>query len=671
MERSETVCCYCGVSYLIFHEFHQLQTRLAQLEAELQLLRETAQKEKTRRDALEQGRLEWEKELHLQVQREAEVKEKNTRKELEERNRNMARTLREEFEAKYRDKKREVEKEYQKIFEEKERQLRRDLEEWETVTVENLEKQREELKRRAEEREKVVSDALQKTNKSLEELRTNLQQLEKRLVIADGAKAEAQQELEKEKQHVEILRSVRARQQQALRATLSLLRSSGSGLADVQGLLSQLKRAWQALRFQILQHTMQVFSALSEELQRSTAELHKIKEDKERLTQQLMEQKSQREEQLSRQEDSEKEHREKLLRLKVELEEKHEMCLLCQQRCEAQQKQLSSWEQRQEQTNQKYCAAVEEVTQLRKRLDESQQEKRELMVERDTLIESHDKVLTKMKEDNSQQLNTKLAAALEEHRSHIALHLRKQREELRREAELELKLEKEKNQMLLLQCQQGHLRIQQKWEERELEVRDLQEELHQERRRGKQRRTRDEQRWRREEEMHQQEAQELSQAKAEVQQMKEKNAELIEEVALLQETVRRECEEREELTAALFQARQELCGQGSVASHQHSSGNAQELMDRQTQSINNFHLHSQSRVPLTRSSSSPNTLRTFPACTDKDKGLDEEGGRAGGLESWNSAGALGGASFPSNMAAPRMKKTGFKAGLHTPMRHVT
>uniref|UniRef100_A0AAX7VCE8 Uncharacterized protein n=1 Tax=Astatotilapia calliptera TaxID=8154 RepID=A0AAX7VCE8_ASTCA len=63
MERTETVCCYCGVSYLIFHEFQQLRTELTQLEAELQDLRETAQKEKAQREALELGRLEWERAL--------------------------------------------------------------------------------------------------------------------------------------------------------------------------------------------------------------------------------------------------------------------------------------------------------------------------------------------------------------------------------------------------------------------------------------------------------------------------------------------------------------------------------------------------------------------------------------------------------------------------------
>lgn len=162
MERTETVCCYCGVSYLIFHEFQQLRTELAQLEAELQDLRETAQKEKAQREALELGRLEWERALLLEMQRQAEIRERNTREELEERNQNAVRALRDEFEAESESTRKEVEEERRKIYNEKESQVRGELE------------------RRSDEREKVLRDALQKANKNSDDLRKELQQLEER-----------------------------------------------------------------------------------------------------------------------------------------------------------------------------------------------------------------------------------------------------------------------------------------------------------------------------------------------------------------------------------------------------------------------------------------------------------------------------------------------------------
>uniref|UniRef100_A0A3Q3J8J0 Uncharacterized protein n=1 Tax=Monopterus albus TaxID=43700 RepID=A0A3Q3J8J0_MONAL len=168
MEHSETVCRYCGVSYLIFHEFHQLHSQLALQEAELQELRETVQREKAQREALELGRLEWERGLRMDLQRQAEAKEKNIRDELEEK----TRALRDEFEKTER-KRKEVEEKYEKISEDKERELR-------SMEVESLKKQREELERRAKEREKVLTGALQMANKNLDEQRKYLQQLEER-----------------------------------------------------------------------------------------------------------------------------------------------------------------------------------------------------------------------------------------------------------------------------------------------------------------------------------------------------------------------------------------------------------------------------------------------------------------------------------------------------------
>ncbi|XP_029303113.1 trichohyalin isoform X2 [Cottoperca gobio] len=617
MERSETVCHYCGLSYLIFHEFHQLHSRLAQMEEELQELRETTQREKAQREALDLGRLEWERAFHLEVQRQTE---KTTGEELQERDKAPESALREEFEQKNEKERLEMKEKYQKMSEEKERRLRRELGD---VEAETLRKQRE-LERRTEEREKVLSDALQKANKNLEELRKCFQQLEERLAVAASTKEEAEQ----------LLRGVCVRQQRALRATLSVLRSSGSELTDVRGFLSQQMGVWQAFRSQILQHSSQVFSVLTEELKHSSVELHKVREEKELLTQQLMEQRSQSEEQLSQQKHSESGHREELLRLKGELEEKHQRWLSCQRRCDTVEEQLSSWQQREGQMSRKYCTAEEEVTRLREALEEVLQETRELRRERDMMIESQSRALNKMEEDCRRQMPSKLAAALEEQRAQNALHLREQMEELRREVELELTIDKEKNQLLLLLYQQDGTQLQQKLEEREQVLRGLQEELQEERT------SREEEGRRREEEIHrelqhsqQQEALQLSQTKDEHQLVTKRNAELQQEVALLQETVRGECEERGQLTAALAQAHEELLGLRSLASHQGSSRSPLKPTERHTPPGNT---HSQTRVPLTRSLNSPNTLRPSPACTDKAPGRGTDGAGAGrSFEFWN------------------------------------
>lgn len=58
------------------------------------------------------------------------------------------------------------------------------------------------------------------------------------------------------------------------------------------------------------------------------------------------------------------------------------MWLLCQQNCDALQKQLFSQEQKEGRLKQKYCKAAQEVANLIKELDEIQEEKRELRKDR-------------------------------------------------------------------------------------------------------------------------------------------------------------------------------------------------------------------------------------------------------------------------------------------------
>ncbi|XP_030009031.1 trichohyalin [Sphaeramia orbicularis] len=645
MQRSETVCSYCGVSYLIFHEFHQLHTQLAQLEAELQDLKDTAQREKAQREALELGRIEWEKALHLEVQRKAEENERSLREKLEGKSKEMRKALRGELEQKHKNERQEMAEEYQKRSDEKVRNLRKELGE---IEAERLKKQKEELELKAEEREKVLSDALQKANKNLDELRKHLQQLEERLAIASSAKEKVEQALGKEKQQGETLRGVCVQQQQALRGTLSVLRSFGCELTDVRGFLSQLTGAWQASKSQMLQHSTQVFSALTERMKHSSVEFQKMREEREHLTQQLMEQKRQSEQQLSQQDASEKEQREKLLRLKGELEEKHERLLSCQQKCDTLHEELSSWQQREEKMNWKYSAAEEEVTQLRKALERVQQETRELRRERDMWTESHGRALRKMEEDCQQQLDSKLADALEKERTKNELHLKEQMEELHRDMELELTIDREKSQLLLRQYQQDSTQLLQKLEERDQEVQRLEEDLKKERRSREQIH----------EELQrskQQEALQLNQATAELQMMTEKNRQLQEEVALLHETVRRECEEREELTAALSQAQEELLGQRSPASAQKSVESMSYPPDRHTSSLNKHPgVSSQTTAALPRSQTFPITLQRSPSSTDKSRDGPTDAGAAGrSVEPWDS---------DEVFARDKRRRGGLKAG---------
>lgn len=232
-----------------------------------------------------------------------------------------------------------------------------------------------------------------------------------------------------------------------------------------------------------------------------------------------------------------------------------------------------------------------------------------------------------------------MAEALEKQRSENAAHLKEQMEEAHRETELELTIGREKSRRLLLEYQRDTARLQKKLGEQEQQVEQLQTELEEERRsREKDRGAEELQKRTREEQIHQelqiwkqQEALQLSQAKAELQNMTETKSQLQQEVAFLQETVRRECEEREELTAALSQAQEQLLCLRSPGSNHSSTGTSSGPQERLTTGANKHH-PSLTRVPLTRSSTPPNTLRHTP---NKSRGQVGDPGPAGrSVESW-------------------------------------
>nr|XP_048280563.1 protein LEKR1 isoform X2 [Myodes glareolus] len=279
------------------------------------------------------------------------------------------------------------------------------------------------------------------------------------------------------------------------------------------------------------------------------------------------------------------------------LKEKEDSLLTCQQLYKTLQEELTTKERQGEDLKRRISLAENELEMTKTLLHRTQEEILTLKNERELMLVAHQKSIEQMQETLRQKLlsdeswREKIEAELTKERTRHLMEFQEQALLFKEEAKLELDIEKEKHQEVVRKYQQEQEDLQKKIADLiagatrglRLEVASLQEKLHE-----------SHTRYTEESESKRKEIEDLKRVVAEFEhrlkqeascddavsedlkkEMKQKSDELErvmlaqtqllqqfsqsqEENTFLQETVRRECEERFELTEALSQAREQL-----------------------------------------------------------------------------------------------------------------
>ncbi|CAM4584065.1 unnamed protein product [Leuciscus chuanchicus] len=488
MDQSEKACRYCGVSYLILHEFQRLQERLWEVERELEQERGAVEREKP---------------------------------------------LREELQAAY-----------------------THLEELNTSLL-----QQEDTSRFAQQQRRL-REALVLLQSSRGEMTTVKIQLTHFLETWDNSKARILQScISADAECAGLSLEV-----DGLQAELKSLQVEVPGLRSY---LNQAREQMLQLENQLQSHKLlqnqnqeaqTLIQGLKEEAKTLEIDLQNSMHEKEHVKK-LLEIKSVEKEDLQA---LWSEQTATIERLSRDLREEEESRLSCQRRCESMKEQLLAWQQKEEEVTRRLERAEDEMKDLRVAQSTLQQEREELR-------RSHVGELERLEES----LRIRLKAA-EEHRSKMEAllqqklaeqdeQLKQQKMELRRDAETELDIQRQKNQELQNKYQSENQQLQNKIPALvRSATQELQEELAvlQKRLREQEEQIRESATQRQKQTLQEQRTRETQMQNTHqlniIQKLREERDVLEEEKSLLEETVRRECEEREELTAALTLAKEQL-----------------------------------------------------------------------------------------------------------------
>ncbi|KAI7802781.1 putative leucine-rich, partial [Triplophysa rosa] len=536
MDQSEKACRYCGVSYLILHEFQRLQERLQEVERELERARGSVERERAVREELRQAF------DHLEEMKAAVLQQEETTRALDL----QLCVVRHEMESVRTDKERVC------------------------TELENEHARRLHLRWRCEQQQQVLGEALALLKSSRGEMMsiksrfTHFQEnwedskalIQQSCISADAEFKRQQQKADGVEAELNRLQGEVPNLTTCLDAAQEQILQLDSQVQTQKLLQNENQEAWS-----LIQGLREEMKTLNEDLQNNMHEREHVKE--------LLETKSAEKEELqelwSQQARDQKATMERLSR---DLREKEESWLSCQQRCESLKEQLLAWQQKEEEVTRRLEQAEAELKDLRVARSTLQQERKELrrihVGELERLEESFRTRLEAAEEHNS-----KMEACLEQKQAEQVKQLKQLEMELRREAVIELDIQRQKNQELLQKYQTENQQLQKKipaiihsaTQELHEEIAVLQERMEKqgEARESASQREQQVLQVQREGEAQLQSAlQDLQQAQKQLQQFREEKTALEKEKYLLEETVRRECEEREELTSALTLAGEQL-----------------------------------------------------------------------------------------------------------------
>uniref|UniRef100_A0A5F8G3Z8 Leucine, glutamate and lysine rich 1 n=2 Tax=Monodelphis domestica TaxID=13616 RepID=A0A5F8G3Z8_MONDO len=570
MSRDETVCKYCGVSYLILHEFKLMEEKMKAMEADMKFYQGSVDREKSLQERLKSLEQDFQNsktngEAQAERIRDLSTQLENQQKRFQSVNEEL-RHFQDEL----------------KVAHRQSQQYRKNLEQHHAInrkTLILLKFSRRELASIKNE----VTYTLQNLTYLNEEIVFQIKHISERAVFTEMTKlnktlSSVQRDKDRLEEEVKSLKLV---------SDAALLKSQQIQAIGQQG-VGLLNRCHELQKEAI---------ELQNQIEALGLKFQKAKDEAEQYKEMLMVKS-----------DEAEEYQRKFRKLKFEsnisetrhareLKEKEDSLLACQQMCKHLQEEVAAKERLEENLKRKISLSENELDMIKVLLNQAQEEVVNLKNERELMVISHKNRIEQLQENFRQKMlsdenwREKLESELNKERLRHAAECQELTLRIKEEAKLELAIEKEKHQEIIKQYQREQEKLQKKindlidnaTHDLRREVALLEKKLQETQMQfsekvavkeaeiqGLKALVMDfESRLRKEmnnnDSISEDLRKEIKQKSDELEKITQEHTQLMqqfnqaqEENTFLQETVRRECEERFELTEALCQAREQL-----------------------------------------------------------------------------------------------------------------